>query len=262
MAIVFKNLQDLFSRIEKNKKVYQVRSAIIKQRKRPNTEKQRVVSVANNILKYDQTYLKNILVAMPYPQYAMAKKGSSNLNNAVFHGKSKAFLVLDIEKFFPSTSELTIRRFFKNHSLFKNKLSDKEIDLLIDLTCREGHLLTGSPSSPALSFWANYKMFKELSELAKSENLLFTVYVDDLTFSGDKIPNGFKWKVHNILKRHNYNCNLNKTEQSTQIKGINITGVYIKQRRYLELNNFYSRGKLDNPNTKPYIERIRRLNVK
>ena len=45
--------------------------------------------------------------------------------------------------------------------------------------------------SMAMAFWANKDMFDELSNLATSNSLVFTAYVDDVAFSGSKIPKGF-----------------------------------------------------------------------
>jgi len=88
-----------------------------------------------------------------------------------------------------------------------------------------------------LAFWANYNMLEELNCLSKKHNLDFSVYVDDLTFSGDQINNLFLSTVKKIVTRYSHECHPNKTK----IYGKNdyklVTGVAIKNGELIIANS-------------------------
>ena len=52
----------------------------------------------------------------------------------------------------------------------------------------------------------------ELNDLAKSSNLIYTRYIDDLTFSGNKYPTFFQKKVNNIVRKYGYLLNHKKSQ--------------------------------------------------
>jgi hypothetical protein len=265
MAIVQKKMAILIERICRNQHFYSAcwtRGVINTQKRKQVSKPREVIKVyRKTVLREDIEYLKSILDVLEYPTYVFLKKKSCNLDNAYFHKKSNQFLTLDIQKFYPNTKETHIRKFFKHHSAFKGLLSESDIDKLISLTCISKELMTGSPASTALAFWCNYKMFDELNQLALSYNLNFSVYADDLTFSGDFIPKKLEWQIRCILKRHKYSFNKTKTKQRTFKQGVNITGVILQRFKLRPPDDFYTKSKLDNPKAKPYIKRILKLNT-
>ena len=62
-----------------------------------------------------------------------------------------------------------------------------------------GHLPTGSPISQSVAFFSNLTVFNNISTYSKSRNIEFSVYVDDLTFSGKVIPKCFTDYI-NVIK--------------------------------------------------------------
>ncbi|MWQ11421.1 RNA-directed DNA polymerase, partial [Glaesserella parasuis] len=125
------------------------------------------------------------------PEYLYSGvKNRSYIDNAKAHLTSKEIITTDITAFFPSTTRTMIFWFFKN----KLKCSHKIANILADLCSINEHLPTGSQISMPLAYLVNASMFDELNNLAEKNKLIMTVYVDDVTFSGEKVPKGFKYQ--------------------------------------------------------------------
>lgn len=106
------------------------------------------------------------------------------------------------------------------------KCSHTVADMLANLCTYRNALPLGSQVSMRLSFFANMDMFDELYSLAQQNDLRMTLYVDDLTFSGNKIPKGFKGEVTKIIHRYGHRVKNRKSKfYYNNIK--EITGVIV-----------------------------------
>jgi hypothetical protein len=111
-----------------------------------------------------------------------ATKGRSYLDNALQHRENvdqPAFKV-DIRSFYPSVKTQWVRRFFE-HDM---KCAPDVARFLARLCCVNGALPTGSPISPNLSYFACAPIFRWMEAFASARDLVFTLYVDDMVFSG------------------------------------------------------------------------------
>jgi hypothetical protein len=136
--------------------------------------------------------IHKLLKRVNCPEYLhSAIKGRSYKTNAKAHVGQSRLLKLDVRKFYPTTTESRVYNFFRDEMQSGHDVSG----LLARLCTWNGSLATGSPLSPLLSYYANKPMFYELSEMARSRELKFSCYVDDLTFSGDKISLGLAEQV-------------------------------------------------------------------
>jgi hypothetical protein len=100
-------------------------------------------------------------------------------------------------------------------------------DLLSRLcTCHE-HIPTGSRISMPLAFWANEPMFSILHKVAVENEVQLTVFVDDLTFSGNRITPRFRQKIEKIIRGHGHSIHPDKTKffAANSIKVITGVGV-------------------------------------
>ncbi|RXJ77867.1 hypothetical protein CRV03_02535 [Arcobacter sp. F155] len=92
-------------------------------------------------------------------------------------------------------------------------------------------LITGSPLSQYFSYVINKRMFDELYDLAKSQGVKFSVYVDDISFSSNNIiSHNFLRKAFYIIKSNGFDISKNKPDKKKFYRGkigINsiITGV-------------------------------------
>ena len=128
--------------------------------------------------------IANLLSRLALPDYLHSgRKKHSHVSNAIPHVGSKKVLTTDIKQFFPSTSRIMIFNFFYNNM----KCSPDVADALASICTFNGHIPTGSQLSMPLAFWANIRMFEQLNNLAVKHSVDMTVYVDDLTFSGDAV---------------------------------------------------------------------------
>lgn len=57
--------------------------------------------------------------------------------------------------------------------------------LCTDIVTYEGRIPTGCPTSQMLAFYAYEDMFAEINDVACKYGCMYTVYVDDMTFSSE-----------------------------------------------------------------------------
>ena len=66
--------------------------------------------------------------------------------------------------------------------------------ILARICCDKGALPQGSSSSPILSYWAYSEMWDEIHEIAQNAGNIFTLYIDDLSLSGNVVSKKTVWK--------------------------------------------------------------------
>lgn len=148
--------------------------------------------------------INNLLSRIVPPEYLNSGvKGRSNISNARVHVGHTSLLKIDIASFYKSTSVNMLQKCF-----IKTFKCTKDVSLTLAKLCTvNGHLPTGSPISQSLAFYTNIGIFDHISNYSKSRNIKFTLYVDDLTFSGSVIPKSFLGYVKSFIeKNRNYKC--------------------------------------------------------
>ena len=190
--------------------------------------------------------LAQFLVRIHRPDYVYSGvKGKSYINNVQVHSHYFETFSTDISNFYPSTTQFIIFKFFRN----KMQCSHQVANILAELCTLDKKLPIGSQISMILAFWANHDMFEELNQLAKIHKLMMTVYVDDITFSGTKIPAGFQQQVAQIIKKHGHLMSKKKTRLYQKYSHKEITGLIVDKTRknltppnhfYLELHQSLS----------------------
>ncbi|CAI8879105.1 RNA-directed DNA polymerase [Pseudomonas brassicacearum] len=166
-----------------------------------------------------------LLRCVQVPEYMQsALKGISYKRNAESHLAGRMVATLDISSFFRSTTKSQVFNFFREQLECPGDIAKIYADLV---TC-DDCIPTGSPLSPLLSYYANKPLFDELSVLAKSLDLNFTCYVDDLTFSGNHIKLNFLWKIEKIIKKYGHSTASKKTKIFGPDTPKHITGTVIE----------------------------------
>lgn len=166
----------------------------------------------------------------------------SILTNSNVHKGQKELLKLDIKDFFPSIEINRIIAIFKQLG-YPNNVSY----YLASICTYEDYLPQGAPTSPILSNIVSRKLDNRLIKLAKTYNLRYSRYADDLTFSGDNIPAKLIDYITEIVFEEGFEINESKTRlyKSTGkriVTGISVSGNELKiPREYkrklkLELN--------------------------
>lgn len=200
------------------------------------TTKARLAQEPKPLLKAVHTRLQKLISRIEPPIYGhAATKGRSYRSNAEAHTSSSYLATLDVRKFYPSTRQSFVRDFFAKQLLCAPDVADI-LTQICCFPCNTGSsnsigLPTGSPLSPILSLHANKQLFDQLKSYSDANNLIFTCYVDDITFSGKSLPKDLVRRVEEIIFSYGHTIASEKTKifKATDIK--HVTGVAIQDNR-------------------------------
>jgi len=150
-------------------------------------------------------------------------KGRSHVTNARAHLGDKPMVKLDIRRFFSSIDVPRVSRFFSRQMACAAPVAD----LLTRLSTFRGHVPIGSPMSQHLAYFAARPMLEDLHRLSVHHGLLFTCYVDDLSFSGTAATPSFLWRVKQVVHHHRFryhNDHCYRAGECKTITGATVTG--------------------------------------
>lgn len=189
--------------------------------------KKRTINEPLPSLKEIQLWINdNVLSHIKPSKFAKAYiKSRGIIDNVKYHKAKKFIFNLDLQDFFPSISIHTIELFFLQLG-YSNNLSN----LLAKLCCLDGRLAQGAPTSPALSNHVLYQFDEAIGQYAVENNLRYTRYADDLTFSfnynfdvahiENKVKECLKLIEHSSLKINTEKTHLLKKSDRQVITGI------------------------------------------
>ena len=183
----------------------------------------RTISAPKSHLKSVQSRIAELLQRIKTPKYLYAPvTGRSYVDNAAVHRGAANIYLLDIEDFFPNCTANKV--FWIFHKRMQCSLDVAAI--LCGLVTKDGSLPQGSPCSPILSYFCNMDMWQEIAESVKKAECHLSVYLDDLTVSGQNVSNALKWEIKKTLFKHGFRYN-KKKERSKMINPAEVTGVII-----------------------------------
>lgn len=202
----------------------------------------RLIEAPTRLLKDMQKIILNDFKNLDIPQnvFSGIKKRSYIMNVSQHVGKNH-FMKIDLSKFFPHIKRDRVYRFYKNKFNLPNdlaeiltnlstinieqidteKFSTKQLedyanakDFMVNKKIKvKDHLITGSRISPILSYLVNEEMFNEIQNYCDSNQITFTIYVDDMAFSSKKkITQNHKHQIYGIINRFGYPINKSKTK--------------------------------------------------
>jgi hypothetical protein len=183
-------------------------------------------------LKRIQRRIGELLLRVKTPDYLMSPvRGRSNIDNAARHRGAAAFHLLDIEDFYPSCTASKVAWFFGKYL----GCPPDVVKVLLDLTTLNGVLPAGSPASPSLAFWAYADMWDEIDQLTRDAGCQVSVYVDDITVSGQSVPGVLIHAIKERLAHHGHSFKASK--EIGQINApVVVTGVVVRDRTLLMPN--------------------------
>jgi RNA-directed DNA polymerase len=175
-------------------------------------------------LKEIQRWLLDAIIGrVPVSRYAKGfVRGRSTRDNARFHRAQPLVLSLDIRDFFPSIKRQRIYGIFR--SLGYSQLVSQ---LLARLCTLDNALPQGAPTSPALSNLFVRHIDSRLGGFARSQNLRYTRYADDLTFSGALRPGQVIRFVRSVLATQGLSLNEDKTRAMQPHQRQEVTGIVV-----------------------------------
>ena len=167
----------------------------------------RLIEAPRPDLKELQRRIADLLQRVAPPDYLFSPvKGKSYLENALVHQSAKTIKLLDINDYFGNCLAKSVYRFFHLHL----RCTPDVAYLLTGLTCRNGHLPQGSPASPILSFYSALDMWNEIQELVAAADCQMSLYVDDITISGEHVPEALVFEIKGVLHRHGHDYSKRK----------------------------------------------------
>lgn len=160
-------------------------------------------------------------------KYAKAHhKGISLKENAIPHVNKKIILKLDIKNFFENISFLDVY-----NCRFPIEYFPKSVGMLLTNLCTyNGHLTQGSPTSAYISNLVMKEFDEKISSWYDLNEITYTRYSDDMTFSGDFNPSKIITKVRKLLYKLVLELNNNKIHVINKSFSQTVTGIVVNEK--------------------------------
>lgn len=169
------------------------------------------------------------------------QKEKSILTNAKIHRNKRYVLNIDLENFFESFHFGRVKGYFEKNKFF---LLSKEIaTILAQLTCYQGYLPQGAPSSPVITNLICNTLDMKLIKLTNKYKLDYTRYADDLTFSTnnkdflEKYPHFFEDLIK-IVNKSGFKINDKKTRLQYKDSRQEVTGLTVNKKISVDRNYY------------------------
>ncbi|MGG0486931.1 retron Ec67 family RNA-directed DNA polymerase/endonuclease [Priestia aryabhattai] len=220
----------------------------------PSTDLKEIQKNIDRLLRKQQIIFWEENNIKPNISHAFSKK-KSIMTNAKVHKNKRYVFNIDLEDFFDSFHFGRVRGFFEKNKIF---LFPQNIaTILAQLTCYNGSLPQGAPTSPIITNLICNVLDMKLLKIAKKFKLNYTRYADDLTFStNDKnfLENleEFENRIEAVIRYSGFKVNEKKTrlqyKDSKQVvtglvvnKKVNINREFYKETRSMA-NTLYKNG--------------------
>jgi RNA-directed DNA polymerase len=169
--------------------------------------------------------LKRLLDRIQKPDYLYSPRvGYSPAMNAALHVGAKEAFKIDIQKFYPSTTREHVFRF----CLHRLHMSEDVAGAFAMLATFEGKVPFGSPLSPVLCSLVHRDMFDHIDRKCAENMSRLSIWVDDLTISGENIRGELIHEVRTAIEAKGLKHH--KEELRRLSKGIVITGAFISTK--------------------------------
>ncbi len=207
----------------------------------------RTIEAPNELMTIVQKRLNSYLqmayyMLRPDEVYGFVQSASKENNpknivtNARNHIGKNYLLNIDLKDFFHSISTDQVRTLFQSAPYnFKEDLAT----CLALICCWKGRLPMGAATSPVISNLFCLGLDHQLIELAKNNELTYTRYADDLTFSSNaKISEEVIAKIKKVIAQNNFNVNEKKFRLQSKFRQQTVTGIKVNvkpnvDRRYI-----------------------------
>ncbi|MGX9190410.1 reverse transcriptase family protein [Stenotrophomonas sp. Ker107b] len=164
-------------------------------------KKPRVIQQPKPLLDAVHRRLAQLLSRISKPSFVFsATKGLDYVDNARAHMNPHRGVKVDIKNFYASVRARLVRQFFEERLSCVPDVAK----LLTQICCAGEFLPTGSAVSPLLSYFACSDLFARIHKMAAQKDLVFTLYVDDMMFSGEQATRLFASAVVKELAHYNF----------------------------------------------------------
>lgn len=184
------------------------------------------------------------------------KKGI--VENALAHAGNNYLLNVDLEDFFHFVSW---QKIYNSLTSFPFSLHHTISTSICNICSFQGRLPMGAPTSPSLSNIAAYSFDGEISNYCRQEKIIYTRYVDDMSFSADApITNRHTEAITGMLTKEGYKLNGSKIKQYGKDESKIITGLEIKEGKVKVPDIFINEVQKEIDNLKAYVLMQTRIN--
>ena len=189
--------------------------------------KSRLITAPRGQLKSVQRRIATLLQRIQLPDCVFSPvKGRSYVHNAVSHLGANSIYILDISDYYPNCRASKVIWYFSK----RMQCSIDVTALLCRIVTHNGSLPQGSPCSPILAYLCYQDMWNEIRDVVEPSGCTLSIYVDDITVSGTKIPKGMHWEIKKVLHRHGHTYNAEKV-RNRHMRSAEITGIIISEYR-------------------------------
>lgn len=196
----------------------------------------RIITAPNNDLKKIQKRILRLFTYVERPEWLISgERGKSYIDNGKSHINSDYFLTIDIRKFYDNCKREYIYRFFQDTLSTSSDVAAK----LTDIVTFEKKVPTGCPTSQIIAYYAYQEMFENINKIAQKHGCIFTLYVDDMTFSS-KLAFNHNQLSNDIdieLRRYGHKPKYSKVKYFPKKSHKLVTGVVVSKNHKLVVAN-------------------------
>lgn len=195
-----------------------------------------------NVYLQSVYYLNQSKASYGYIIKANGQKNTKNIyTNAIQHLGNNYMINADFKDFFHQITINDVNKIFKSN-LFN--FNNNTAFTLAKICTYKGRLPMGAPTSPVLSNLYSINLDNDLNLWASNNDIIFTRFVDDLSFSSKNKPlkNKHFEQINTMALKYHLNFNPNKTKYFSKTDKKIVTGlvlnktVDIQNEYYTELN--------------------------
>lgn len=195
--------------------------------KKFGTTKWRHIDNPNKELKILQKKInRHILSKITLPETMTGGVGGKSIkDNASVHVHKRIVVCLDLRNCFPNTNHEVV------YSIYRNGLgcSTKISRILTILTTFQNRVPQGAPSSSTIVNFALLPLHDDIADYCTKNNLSWSFYIDDITFSGDNAD----CHIDNIIKliqKRGYAVRNSKIKVMRSNKPQLVTGIMVNRK--------------------------------
>lgn len=201
-----------------------------------HSDEKRTITAPQKTLKAVQARILSLIERVERPEWLISgEKGKSYIDNGKAHQNSNYMLAIDIRKFYDNCKRNWVYLFFKE----KLKTSPDVAKTLTDIVTYNNGIPTGCPTSQLIAYYAYEDMFLQIQQSAVTYGCVFTLYVDDMTFSST-VPFHQKKllrEIDIILRRYGHHPKYEKVKYYAKNRPKPITGTIVTPEHTLDVPN-------------------------
>lgn len=210
-----------------------------------NSAEKRRITAPERTLKAVQKRILSLLQYIERPSWLISgEKGKCYIDNGLAHLNANYMLAIDIKKFYDNCRRNGVYRFF----IDRMQTAPDVAEILTNIVTHNNGIPTGCPTSQLIAYYAYEDMFRQISQCAESYGCIFTLYVDDMTFSS---CDPFAWQklareVDIILRRFGHRPKYSKVKFYSKATAKPITGTIITSNHNMDVPNQLQKKVYDN----------------